>query len=160
MLIKTYSLRPHCVSGWTAYVLQDDTRSLQCQDKTGRSLSPQRTTKCSRSQNPLMLNELSCWFREPEFSYVGTNALVLLQGVLKMHTYPSAVHVERKILLNMSPTISFLQFCLIYHPSSSSSLAASNGGYRYQIFIHFKLFFFFVTCVPGNFVLNLRRHVL
>ena len=31
MLIKTYSLRPHCVSCWTAYVLQDDTRSLQCQ---------------------------------------------------------------------------------------------------------------------------------
>ena len=31
MLIKTYSLRPHCVSCWTAYILQDDTRSLQCQ---------------------------------------------------------------------------------------------------------------------------------
>ena len=31
MLIKTYTLRPHCVSCWTAYILQDDTRSLQCQ---------------------------------------------------------------------------------------------------------------------------------
>ena len=32
MLNNTYSLRPHCVSCWTAYILQDDTRSLQCQD--------------------------------------------------------------------------------------------------------------------------------
>ena len=32
MLNKTYSLRPYCVSCWTAYILQDDTRSLQCQD--------------------------------------------------------------------------------------------------------------------------------
>ena len=34
MLNKTYSLRPHCVSCWTAYVyiLQYDTRSLQYQD--------------------------------------------------------------------------------------------------------------------------------
>ena len=31
MLIKTYSLRPHCVSCWTTYIVQDDTRSLQCQ---------------------------------------------------------------------------------------------------------------------------------
>ena len=31
MLIKTYSLRPHCVSCWTTYILQDDTWSLQCQ---------------------------------------------------------------------------------------------------------------------------------
>ena len=28
---KTYSLRPHCVSCWTTYILQDDTRSLQCE---------------------------------------------------------------------------------------------------------------------------------
>ena len=31
MLIKTYSLRPHCVSCWTIYTLQNDTRTLQCQ---------------------------------------------------------------------------------------------------------------------------------
>ena len=31
MLIKTYSLRPHCVSCWTTYILKDDTRTLQCQ---------------------------------------------------------------------------------------------------------------------------------
>ena len=31
MLIKTYSIRPHCVSCWTVYILQDDTRTLQCQ---------------------------------------------------------------------------------------------------------------------------------
>ena len=28
---KSYSLRPHCVSCWTTYILQDDTRTLQCQ---------------------------------------------------------------------------------------------------------------------------------
>ena len=33
MLIKTYSLRPHCVSCWTIYILQNDTRTLQCQVK-------------------------------------------------------------------------------------------------------------------------------
>ena len=30
MLIKTYSLNPHCVSCWTIYILQNDTRTLQC----------------------------------------------------------------------------------------------------------------------------------
>ena len=33
MLNKTYSFRPHCVSCWTIYILQDDTRSLQYQVK-------------------------------------------------------------------------------------------------------------------------------
>ena len=33
MLIKTYSLRPHCVSCWTTCILQDDSRTLQCQVK-------------------------------------------------------------------------------------------------------------------------------
>ena len=34
MLNKTYSLRPHCVSCcYYIYILQDDTPSLQCQDK-------------------------------------------------------------------------------------------------------------------------------
>ena len=32
MLTKTYSLRPHCVSCWTTYILQDDTQFLQCQE--------------------------------------------------------------------------------------------------------------------------------
>ena len=31
MLNKTYSLKSLCVSCWTAYILQDDTRSLQYQ---------------------------------------------------------------------------------------------------------------------------------
>ena len=39
MLNKTYSLRPHCVSCWTTYILQDDTRFLQCQDKFLLSLT-------------------------------------------------------------------------------------------------------------------------
>ena len=38
MLIKTYSLRPHCVSCWTTYILQDDTRTLQCQVWINHSL--------------------------------------------------------------------------------------------------------------------------
>ena len=36
MLITTYSLRPHCVSRWTAYILQDDTRALQWKVKYER----------------------------------------------------------------------------------------------------------------------------
>ena len=31
MLNKTEPLRPHCVSCWTTYILQDDTWNLQCQ---------------------------------------------------------------------------------------------------------------------------------
>ena len=31
VLNKTYTLRPHCLSCWTTYILQDDTRSVQCQ---------------------------------------------------------------------------------------------------------------------------------
>ena len=31
MLIKTYSLWPHCVFCWTTYILQNDTRTLQYQ---------------------------------------------------------------------------------------------------------------------------------
>ena len=37
VLNKTYSLRPHCISCWTIYVLQDGTRSLQC--KTFKSVT-------------------------------------------------------------------------------------------------------------------------
>ena len=32
MLNKTHSLRPHCVSCWTTYILQDDIQTIQCQD--------------------------------------------------------------------------------------------------------------------------------
>ena len=39
MLIKTYPLRTHCVSCWTTYILQDDTRSQQCQVKIAVSVS-------------------------------------------------------------------------------------------------------------------------
>ena len=38
-------------------------------------------------------------------------------------------------------TINFLQFRLIYHPSSACSLAASNGGYCSKMFTYLKLFF-------------------
>jgi hypothetical protein len=38
-------------------------------------------------------------------------------------------------------TINFIQFCLIYHPSSACSLSASNGGYCSKMFTYLKPFF-------------------
>ena len=42
---QTYSLRPHCVACWTAYILQDDTRSLQC---LVNNFPPQTKAKTSK----------------------------------------------------------------------------------------------------------------
>jgi len=78
-----------------------DETSIFTERKTGMSPTPQRTNKCTNSQNQLLPNELSRWFHEPEFPYVGTNSVVLLQLVLNMHT-------QRMILLSTSPI--YLQF--------------------------------------------------
>ena len=57
VLIKTYSLRQHCVSCWTTYIVQDDTRTLQYQvtsyffsPRTKRSIWPRARTSVVLNQ--------------------------------------------------------------------------------------------------------------
>jgi len=124
-----------------------DETSIVAERKTGRSLSPQRTTKCTSSQNQFLLNELSRWFREPEFSYVGTNAAVLLQSVLKTHTYSCVVHVERRNLLFTSPIYhQFLPVLPHLSPSFSVFPRCLKCRLLYENFHLFKHFFFWNVC--------------
>jgi hypothetical protein len=64
------------------------------------------------SQIPVGLHDLCRRVREPQLSFTDISSSVLLFFVLMMHTRPSAVQVDPKIILDMSPIQQ--QFRLIF----------------------------------------------
>jgi hypothetical protein len=123
--------------------------------RLGGLFHPQRTTKCTSSQDLLLLTEFARWFCEPEFSCLGTNAAVLLQFALKIRKYPRAVHVERMILLITSPV--YHQFPPVL-PHLSPTFSVLPRCLKWRLLL--ENFHFFVTCAVGKCFLNLRRNFL
>ena len=87
---QTYSLRPHCVSCWTTYILQDDTRSLQCQVKQ----------MCSRNSD--------CIVSEFSYRFLTYKSRIVLYSSQDLYsTFWARSHTHENRLFGMScPSVS------------------------------------------------------